>query len=280
MGRARPAAAVICSADQWTRRGDRATRRLDLSDAALLAAFVLIAVLGTLQKCLLVNDGAVYLAAAWLGNAWDLFYSQNTGRARFDPVAVRTGLALATGVRRRRRRLHRRRPRALLRSSTGAVADPARRRAAADILAPLPRDRPGADPVHVGDGAGHRALDDLARPGGRPGAIAPRESRRQRRHGRDPRPHPSRHCAAEPGFRRLRRCADPSAPAFLPRPRDRGPGDGRVPDGRVLRDRGDVGADQSDDRRAARRGEVRLHRSALDVRHARPFSRCWRFFGC
>lgn len=56
------------------------SRRLDPSDAALLAAFVLIAVLGTLQKCLLVNDGAVYLAAAWLGNAWDLFYSQNTGR--------------------------------------------------------------------------------------------------------------------------------------------------------------------------------------------------------
>ncbi|HZX85679.1 MAG TPA: hypothetical protein VFF19_19055 [Reyranella sp.] len=56
------------------------TRRLDFPDAALLAAFVLIAVLGTWQKCLLVNDGAVYLAAAWLGNAWDLFYSQNTGR--------------------------------------------------------------------------------------------------------------------------------------------------------------------------------------------------------
>jgi hypothetical protein len=56
-------------------------RRLDSPDAALLAAFALIAVLGTWQKCLLVNDGAVYLAAAWLGNAWDLFYSQNTGRA-------------------------------------------------------------------------------------------------------------------------------------------------------------------------------------------------------
>ena len=57
------------------------TRRLDSPDAALLAAFVLMAVLGTWQKCLLVNDGAVYLAAAWLGNAWDLFFSQNTGRA-------------------------------------------------------------------------------------------------------------------------------------------------------------------------------------------------------
>ena len=56
------------------------TRQLDSSDAALLAAYALIAVVGTLQKCLLVNDGAVYLAAAWLGNTWDLFYSQNTGR--------------------------------------------------------------------------------------------------------------------------------------------------------------------------------------------------------
>ncbi len=56
-------------------------RRLDLCDAALLAAFAVMAILGTWQRCLLVNDGAVYLAAAWLGNAWDLFYDQNTGRA-------------------------------------------------------------------------------------------------------------------------------------------------------------------------------------------------------
>ena len=75
----------------WMRSTEPA-RRLDLSDATLLAAFGLIAVLGTWQKCLLVNDGAVYLAAAWLGNAWDLFYSQNTGRAVFDPAAVRAGL--------------------------------------------------------------------------------------------------------------------------------------------------------------------------------------------
>jgi len=54
---------------------------LDLCDAALLAAYLVVAVLGTWQRCLLVNDGAVYLAAAWLGNAWDLFYDQNTGRA-------------------------------------------------------------------------------------------------------------------------------------------------------------------------------------------------------
>jgi hypothetical protein len=57
------------------------SRRLDLCEAALLAVFAAIAVLGTWQRCLLVNDGAVYLTAAWLGNAWDLFYDQNTGRA-------------------------------------------------------------------------------------------------------------------------------------------------------------------------------------------------------
>lgn len=48
---------------------------------ALLAAFAVVAGLGTWQQCLLVNDGAVYLAAAWLGNAWDLFFDQNRGRA-------------------------------------------------------------------------------------------------------------------------------------------------------------------------------------------------------
>jgi len=56
-------------------------RRLDGCEAALLAAFAVIAVLGTWQRCLLVNDGVVYLAAAWLGNAWELFFDQNTGRA-------------------------------------------------------------------------------------------------------------------------------------------------------------------------------------------------------
>ena len=255
-------------------------RRLDPSDAALLAAFVLIAVLGTLQKCLLVNDGAVYLAAAWLGNAWDLFYSQNTGRLvstllQFGPAwllrpafngdarafiivahalyfAVPLGLWL------------------ILRA-----VEPQR-----IYSATLSGDRPGADPVHVGDGAGHRALDDLARPGGRPGAIAPGESHRQRGNGRDPRLHPSRNRAAEPGFRRLRRRADPAAPAFRPQSGDRGPGDGSVPDGRVLRDRGAVGANQSDDRRAARigQGTITSIRSGCSPRSAS--FRCWPFFGC
>jgi hypothetical protein len=54
---------------------------LEPTDWALLAAYMVVATLGTWQSCLLVNDGAVYLAAAWLGNAWDLFFDQNTGRA-------------------------------------------------------------------------------------------------------------------------------------------------------------------------------------------------------
>src|SRR5215831_8609011 len=55
-------------------------RHLDRCDVALLAAFVVVAALGTWQKSLLVVDGAVYLAAAWLGDAWDLFFSQTAGR--------------------------------------------------------------------------------------------------------------------------------------------------------------------------------------------------------
>ena len=54
---------------------------MDRVDGALFAAYLLMAVLGTWTQCLLVNDGAVYLAAAWLGNAWDLFFDQNTARA-------------------------------------------------------------------------------------------------------------------------------------------------------------------------------------------------------
>ncbi len=54
---------------------------LERTDWALLTAYLLAAALGTWQSCLLVNDGAIYLAAAWLGDAWDLFFNQNTGRA-------------------------------------------------------------------------------------------------------------------------------------------------------------------------------------------------------
>jgi hypothetical protein len=54
---------------------------LERADWALLTAYLLAAALGTWQSCLLVNDGAIYLAAVWLGDAWDLFFDQNTGRA-------------------------------------------------------------------------------------------------------------------------------------------------------------------------------------------------------
>src|SRR5260370_31717297 len=57
------------------------SKHLERCDVALLAAFAVVAVLGTWQKCLLVIDGAVFLAAAWLGNAWDLFFDQIAGRA-------------------------------------------------------------------------------------------------------------------------------------------------------------------------------------------------------
>lgn len=53
---------------------------LEQTDWALFSAFLLAAALGIWTSCLLVNDGAVYLAAAWLGNAWDLFFDQNKGR--------------------------------------------------------------------------------------------------------------------------------------------------------------------------------------------------------
>lgn len=54
---------------------------LDRCDGALLAAFAVIALLGTWNSCLLVNDGGVQLSAGWLGNAWDLYLSQLSGRA-------------------------------------------------------------------------------------------------------------------------------------------------------------------------------------------------------
>src|SRR6267378_3978678 len=44
--------------------------RLEPIDGVLLAAFVAIAGLGTWTCCLMIHDGAVFLAAAWLGDAW------------------------------------------------------------------------------------------------------------------------------------------------------------------------------------------------------------------
>jgi hypothetical protein len=60
-----------------------AGRRLPLeaTDALLLGAFGLVAALGTATHCLLVDDGAVFLLAGWLGDAWDLFFRQSAARA-------------------------------------------------------------------------------------------------------------------------------------------------------------------------------------------------------
>jgi hypothetical protein len=51
------------------------------SDKALLAAFLLAAGLGTWTRCLLLNDGAVFMSAGWLGDAWHLYFHQIAGRA-------------------------------------------------------------------------------------------------------------------------------------------------------------------------------------------------------
>jgi hypothetical protein len=51
------------------------------TDVALLAAFLLIASLGTWNSCLLFNDGIVFLSVGWLGDAWDLYFSQFASRA-------------------------------------------------------------------------------------------------------------------------------------------------------------------------------------------------------
>jgi hypothetical protein len=76
--------------------------RLDLSDIALLAAFALVAVLGTWTRCLLVNDGAFLLSVGWLGDAWDLYFKQIAGRGvstllAFGPAwAARSALGLSS----------------------------------------------------------------------------------------------------------------------------------------------------------------------------------------
>jgi hypothetical protein len=53
---------------------------LDRSDAALLAALALAAILGTWTRALMINDGAVFLMAGWFDNSWDLYFSQNADR--------------------------------------------------------------------------------------------------------------------------------------------------------------------------------------------------------
>jgi hypothetical protein len=81
---------------------DRKT--LDRSDIALLAAFILTAGLGSWNDCLLFNDGIVLLSVGWLGNAWDLYFSQIAGRAvsllgTFGPAwLARWALSLSSGA--------------------------------------------------------------------------------------------------------------------------------------------------------------------------------------
>src|SRR5690242_13251415 len=60
-------------------------------DALLLAAFAVTAGLGIWTDCLLINDGAVFLLAGWLGDAWDLYFNQSASRglsilAAFGPI--------------------------------------------------------------------------------------------------------------------------------------------------------------------------------------------------
>jgi len=54
---------------------------MDRTDRALLAAYLAVAVLGTSMQCLMLDDGAIIIAAAWLGDFWDLYVSQIPDRA-------------------------------------------------------------------------------------------------------------------------------------------------------------------------------------------------------
>lgn len=71
--------------------------RFELPDLALLGTLLIVSVIGSSQMSLMVIDGAVSLTAAWLGNAWALFYDQVTGRAvstllAFGPAWALSGL--------------------------------------------------------------------------------------------------------------------------------------------------------------------------------------------
>jgi hypothetical protein len=60
---------------------DTMARRFELCDGALLAAFLIVALVGTWNRVLLVNDGAYFLSVTWLGDAWELYFNQFGGRA-------------------------------------------------------------------------------------------------------------------------------------------------------------------------------------------------------
>lgn len=71
--------------------------RFELPDLALLGALLIAAVVGSSQMSLMVIDAAAAITAAWLGNAWALFYDQVTGRAvstllSFGPIWALGGL--------------------------------------------------------------------------------------------------------------------------------------------------------------------------------------------
>lgn len=51
------------------------------TDGFLLGAYLVVAALGTWSHCLMHDDGAVIVAAGWLGNFWDLYVSQIPDRA-------------------------------------------------------------------------------------------------------------------------------------------------------------------------------------------------------
>lgn len=78
--------------------------RLAAIDRLLLLAFLAVAVLGTATSCLMVNDGAVFVAAQWLGDAWDLYLRQVASRGlsvllTFGPAwAARSFFGLSSGT--------------------------------------------------------------------------------------------------------------------------------------------------------------------------------------
>lgn len=78
--------------------------RLAAIDRLLLLAFLAVAVLGTATSCLMVNDGAVFVAAQWLGDAWDLYLRQVASRGlsvllTFGPAwAARSLFGLSSGT--------------------------------------------------------------------------------------------------------------------------------------------------------------------------------------
>lgn len=78
--------------------------RLAAIDRLLLLAFLAVTVLGMATSCLMVNDGAVFVAAQWLGDPWDLYLRQVASRGlsvllTFGPAwAARSLFGLSSGT--------------------------------------------------------------------------------------------------------------------------------------------------------------------------------------